>query len=291
MEVIKDPKEMQRRAEAWRLQGRRIAFVPTMGYFHEGHLSLMREGRRLGDVLVVSIFVNPTQFGPSEDYERYPRDLERDLRLAEEVGVDVVFAPQASEMYPEGFQTYVEVTELQKHLCGRFRPGHFRGVATVVAKLFNIVKPHVAIFGRKDYQQLLIIRRMVEDLNMDVEVVGMPTVRESDGLAASSRNTYLRPEERQAALALYRSLKRAEELFAEGRRNPSDILREVHSVLDKEPLLQVEYVELCHPETLQPLEGEFQKGLLAIAARVGSTRLIDNIVLGEVNCEEDNPQG
>ncbi|RLA78036.1 MAG: pantoate--beta-alanine ligase [Deltaproteobacteria bacterium] len=291
MEVIKDPKEMQRRAEAWRLQGRRIAFVPTMGYFHEGHLSLMREGRRLGDVLVVSIFVNPTQFGPSEDYERYPRDLERDLRLAEEVGVDVVFAPQASEMYPEGFQTYVEVTELQKHLCGRFRPGHFRGVATVVAKLFNIVKPHVAIFGRKDYQQLLIIRRMVEDLNMDVEVVGMPTVREPDGLAASSRNTYLRPEERQAALALYRSLKRAEELFAEGRRNPSDILREVHSVLDKEPLLQVEYVELCHPETLQPLEGEFQKGLLAIAARVGSTRLIDNIVLGEVNCEEDNPQG
>ncbi len=291
MEVIKDTKEMQRRAEAWRLQGRRIAFVPTMGYFHEGHLSLMREGRRLGDVLVVSIFVNPTQFGPSEDYERYPRDLERDLRLAEEVGVDVVFAPQAEEMYPEGFQTYVEVTELQKHLCGRFRPGHFRGVATVVAKLFNIVKPHVAIFGRKDYQQLLIIRRMVEDLNMDVEVVGMPTVRESDGLAASSRNTYLRPEERQAALALYRSLKRAEELFAEGRRHPSDILREVHSVLDKEPLLQVEYVELCHPETLQPLEGEFQRGLLAIAARVGSTRLIDNIVLGEVNREEDNPQG
>ena len=280
--MVRDPKQMQALSEGWRREGKRIAFVPTMGYFHEGHLSLMREGKRRGEVLVVSIFVNPIQFGPSEDYERYPRDLERDIRMAESVGVDVIFHPEARDMYPEGFQTYVEVTELQNHLCGKFRPGHFRGVATVVMKLFNIVKPHVAIFGLKDYQQFLLIKRMVEDLNMDVEVVGIPTVREPDGLAASSRNAYLRPEERRAALVLYRSLKEAERVFRGGERNAQRIAEAALRVIESEPAVRLQYLELCDPETLEPLSGEIHRGLLALAAWVGNTRLIDNIVLEEV---------
>ena len=258
-----------------------IAFVPTMGYFHEGHLSLMREGRERGDVLVVSIFVNPTQFGPGEDFDRYPRDMERDLRMAEEVGVDVIFAPTVEEMYPEGYQTYVEVEKVTQHLCGLSRPGHFRGVTTVVTKLFNIVKPHVALFGQKDYQQLITIERMVKDLNMDVEIVGMPTVREEDGLAASSRNVYLSPEERKAALSLYRSLRRAEELFSEGVRESQRILEEVRGVLEAEPLVKIDYVHVCDPETLEDIEGPIgERALVAVAAKVGTTRLIDNTLLG-----------
>ncbi len=280
--MIRDPKQMQTLSEKWRREGKRIAFVPTMGYFHEGHLSLMREGRRRGDILVVSIFVNPIQFGPSEDYERYPRDLERDIRMAELVGVDVIFHPEVRDMYPEGFQTYVEVKELQNHLCGKFRPGHFRGVATVVTKLFNIVKPHVAIFGLKDYQQFLLIKRMAEDLNLDVEVVGVPTVREPDGLAASSRNAYLGPEERKAALVLYRSLKEAERVFREGERNAQRIIETALRVIESEPAIRLQYLELCDPQTLEPLSGEIRGGLLALAAWVGNTRLIDNILLEEV---------
>ena len=281
MEVIKSPSEMQQRASAWRREGKVIAFVPTMGYFHEGHLSLMREGRERGDVLVVSIFVNPTQFGPGEDFDRYPRDMERDLRMAEEVGVDVIFAPTVEEMYPEGYQTYVEVEKVTQHLCGLSRPGHFRGVTTVVTKLFNIVKPHVALFGQKDYQQLITIERMVKDLNMDVEIVGMPTVREEDGLAASSRNVYLSPEERKAALSLYRSLRRAEELFSEGVRESQRILEEVKKVLEAEPLVKIDYVHVCDPETLEDIEGPIgERALVAVAAKVGTTRLIDNTLLG-----------
>ncbi len=281
MEVIKSPSEMQQRASAWRREGKVIAFVPTMGYFHEGHLSLMREGRKRGDVLVVSIFVNPTQFGPGEDFDRYPRDMERDLRMAEEVGVDVIFAPTVEEMYPEGYQTYVEVEKVTQHLCGLSRPGHFRGVTTVVTKLFNIVKPHVALFGQKDYQQLITIERMVKDLNMDVEIVGMPTVREEDGLAASSRNVYLSPEERKAALSLYRSLRRAEELFSEGVRESQRILEEVKGVLEAEPLVKINYVHVCDPETLEDIEGPIgERALVAVAAKVGTTRLIDNTLLG-----------
>ncbi len=281
MEVIKSPSEMQQRASAWRREGKVIAFVPTMGYFHEGHLSLMREGRERGDVLVVSIFVNPTQFGPGEDFDRYPRDMERDLRMAEEVGVDVIFAPTVEEMYPEGYQTYVEVEKVTKYLCGLSRPGHFRGVTTVVTKLFNIVKPHVALFGQKDYQQLITIERMVKDLNMDVEIVGMPTVREEDGLAASSRNVYLSPEERKAALSLYRSLRRAEELFSEGVRESQRILEEVKKVLEAEPLVKIDYVHVCDPETLEDIEGPIgERALVAVAAKVGTTRLIDNTLLG-----------
>ncbi|RLA98134.1 MAG: pantoate--beta-alanine ligase [Deltaproteobacteria bacterium] len=281
MEVIKSPSEMQQRASAWRREGKVIAFVPTMGYFHEGHLSLMREGRKRGDVLVVSIFVNPTQFGPGEDFDRYPRDMERDLRMAEEVGVDVIFAPTVEEMYPEGYQTYVEVEKVTKYLCGLSRPGHFRGVTTVVTKLFNIVKPHVALFGQKDYQQLITIQRMVKDLNMDVEIVGMPTVREEDGLAASSRNVYLSPEERKAALSLHRSLRRAEELFSEGVRESQRILEEVKKVLEAEPLVKIDYVHVCDPETLEDIEGPIgERALVAVAAKVGITRLIDNTLVG-----------
>jgi len=281
MEVIKSPSEMQQRASAWRREGKVIAFVPTMGYFHEGHLSLMREGRERGDVLVVSIFVNPTQFGPGEDFDRYPRDMERDLRMAEEVGVDVIFAPTVEEMYPEGYQTYVEVEKVTKYLCGLSRPGHFRGVTTVVTKLFNIVKPHVALFGQKDYQQLITIQRMVKDLNMDVEIVGMPTVREEDGLAASSRNVYLSPEERKAALSLHRSLRRAEELFSEGVRESQRILEEVKKVLEAEPLVKIDYVHVCDPETLEDIEGPIgERALVAVAAKVGITRLIDNTLVG-----------
>jgi len=279
MQVIEKPKQMQSLSEALRREGKKIAFVPTMGYFHEGHLTLMREAKRLGDVLVVSIFVNPLQFGPSEDYDRYPRDLERDLKMAEEVGVEIVFHPQVEDIYPPNFQTYVEVSELQKYLCGRFRPNHFRGVATVVLKLFNIVKPHVAVFGLKDYQQYLIIKRMVEDLNLDVEVVGIPTVREEDNLAASSRNVYLNAEERKAARALYKALMEAKRLFEEGERNASKLLEASRKVIEREPLVNLQYLELCDPETLEPLSGNIERALLAIAAWVGKTRLIDNIIL------------
>jgi len=213
MEVIQKPEEMQKRSLELRSQGKTIGFVPTMGYFHEGHLSLMRRARQECDVVVVSIYVNPLQFGPREDFNRYPRDLQRDLKMAEEVGVDIVFAPKDEDMYPEGYQTFVEVTELTRSLEGFYRPGHFRGVTTVVAKLFNIVLPHKAYFGEKDFQQLRVVQRMVRDLNFPVEIVPCPTVRETDGLAMSSRNTYLNTEERRAATVLYRALKAADELF------------------------------------------------------------------------------
>lgn len=288
MRVVKDPKEMQGLSEDWRRRGKKIAFVPTMGYFHEGHLSLMREGKKRGDVLVISIFVNPLQFGPSEDYNRYPRDLERDLRLAESVGVDVAFCPEVEAMYPPGFQTYVEVTELQKPLCGKYRPGHFRGVATVVLKLFNIVKPHVALFGLKDYQQFLVIKRMVQDLNLDLEVVGLPTVREADGLAASSRNTYLSPEERERSRVLYEALTAAKEAFEGGEKDAGRLLEAAWRVLRAEPGVEVQYLELCDPDTLEPLKGEVERGLLAVAAYVGNTRLIDNLLLEGEGIAEDN---
>lgn len=206
-----------------------------MGYFHEAHLSLMRLGKKLCDKLVVSVFVNPIQFGPSEDFERYPRDLERDRKLAEKVGVDVLFAPSVDDMYPEGFQTYVEVKELSKPMCGASRPGHFRGVTTVVLKLFNIVKPHVAIFGLKDYQQYLIVKRMVKDLNLGIEIIGHPIVREPDGLAMSSRNVYLSPEERKSALCLYKSILKAKELVSQGIRSVSELKEEIVKLISSHP--------------------------------------------------------
>ena len=282
MQVVADVKEMQRLSEVWRREGKIISFVPTMGYLHEGHLALMKMARKKGDVLVISIFVNPTQFGPGEDFERYPRDMERDKQLAESVGVDVIFAPEVQDMYPEGYQTFVEVIEITKPLCGRSRPGHFRGVTTVVAKLFNIVKPHVAVFGEKDFQQLQVIRRMVKDLNMDVEVLGHPIVREKDGLAMSSRNVYLSPEERQAALRISRSLGVARELVAQGVREAPEVLRKVREVLTPDEGLKIDYVELRDPETLKEVSHINGPTLLAIAAFVGKTRLIDNAVISPV---------
>ena len=257
-----------------------VGLVPTMGYLHEGHLSLVRHARAENDHVVASIFVNPTQFGPQEDYQRYPRDPERDLRLLEAEGTDVVFMPSAEEMYPAGFDTWVEVgPSLTERLEGAARPGHFRGVTTVVAKLFEIVQPQRAYFGQKDAQQLAVMRRMAADLNMGVEVVGLPTVREADGLAMSSRNAYLSREERRAAIVLWRSLCRAEELFDGGERRAEAIRQAMHAVLAEEPLAQVEYVSVADTETLEELERIAGPALVSLAVRIGRTRLIDNVTL------------
>jgi pantoate--beta-alanine ligase len=258
-----------------------VGLVPTMGYLHEGHLSLVRRARADNEHVVVTIFVNPTQFGPQEDYRRYPRDPERDLRLLEREGADVVFMPSVEEMYPQGFDAWVEVGEsLTGRLEGAFRPAHFRGVTTVVVKLFNIVQAQRAYFGQKDGQQLAVIRKMVADLNMGVEIVAVPTVREPDGLAMSSRNIYLSPEERRAATVPWRSLCRARELFDGGERRAEVIRGEMQAVLAAEPLAQVEYVSVADGETLAELETIDGPGLVSLAVRIGSTRLIDNVVVG-----------
>jgi pantoate--beta-alanine ligase len=278
VEVIGSPREMQRWSDAARRADRRIALVPTMGYFHEGHLTLMREGRR-ADLVVASVFVNPTQFGPGEDLNRYPRDFGRDCELMRGVPVDAVFAPEPSAMYAAGAQTWVEATEITRGLCGRGRPGHFRGVTTIVAKLFNIVKPHIAVFGEKDFQQLRTIQRMVRDLNFDIEIVPVPIVRERDGLAMSSRNAYLGAAEREQALALSRGLAAARDRFASGVRDGSSLVAAARAVLDKATGVDVEYLEAVDAETLEPVATADRPVLIAVAARVGPTRLIDNTVL------------
>jgi pantoate--beta-alanine ligase len=238
----------------------------------------MREGRKKGDLLIVSLFVNPTQFAPHEDFKNYPRDFEKDSRMAEEAGTDILFAPEADEMYPPDHQTLVLVERVTRNLCGRSRPTHFRGVTTVVMMLFEIVMPHVAVFGEKDYQQLVTVRRMVRDLHMSVEVVGMPTVRETDGLAMSSRNTYLLPEERRAALSLYRSLQRAKELLQKREQRASRILDEMKGILQAEPLVRMDYVQICDADTLQDVDRIEGDVVIALAAYLGKTRLIDNLV-------------
>lgn len=281
MEVIATVKEMQRRSGQLRQEGTTIAFVPTMGYLHEGHLALMREGQKRGDALVISIFVNSTQFGPGEDYERYPRDMQRDLKLAEDVGVDIVFTPSAHEMYPDGFQTYVEVERVTQNLCGISRPNHFRGVTTVVAKLFNIVKPHVALFGQKDYQQLVAIQHMVEDLNMDIEVIGIPTVRERDGLALSSRNSYLGPKKRKEAAKLYRALRTGEDLFLHGETNTAVILTTVRGVIEEAKSTTIDYIKICDAHTLEDIEAIKGEAIIAVAVQIDKTRLIDNLIIKE----------
>jgi len=278
MEVIRTIKEMKEFSSRARRAGKTIAFVPTMGYFHDGHLSLMRGGRKQGDLLVVSLFVNPTQFGPNEDFKNYPRDFERDGKMAEEVGVDVLFVPEAMEMYPPDHQTVVRVEKVTQNLCGKSRPTHFQGVTTVVMMLFEIVMPHVAIFGEKDYQQLVTIQQMAKDLHMSVEVVGMPTVREADGLAMSSRNTNLLPEERKAALSLYRSLQKAKELLQKGERKADRILHEMKGILQSEPLVRIDYVQICDAYTLQDVDRIDGDVVIALAAYLGKTRLIDNFV-------------
>jgi len=269
-------------SDALRLKGQKIAFVPTMGYFHDGHLSLMSYGRERGDCLVISIYVNPTQFGPGEDFERYPRDLERDKRLAEKVGVDIIFYPENKDMYPSNFQTFVNVERITQNLCGLSRLGHFKGVTTVCAKLFNIVNPHITIFGKKDFQQLTVIKRMVQDLNMDIEVIGMPTIREHDGLAMSSRNVYLKEKERESALSLSRSLKLAKGMYDAGERNASIVLEKVRTLIEGHPYTRIDYAKICNTTTLEDIEYLEGESVLALAVRVSSTRLIDNYVFGDV---------
>jgi pantoate--beta-alanine ligase len=272
--TLRTPAEMTAWSAAARARGERIAFVPTMGALHAGHVTLLREARKLGQRLALSIFVNPTQFGPNEDLARYPRDLAGDLAKAAGAGTDVAFVPDARDVYPAGFQTTVEVRELARGLCGPFRPGHFAGVATVVCKLFNVVRPDVAVFGEKDYQQLAIVRRMVADLDMGIEIVGVPTVREPDGLAMSSRNAYLSPPERARALSLSRALFAARDAVAGGARRADAIVARARAALDVD---RIDYVELVDAGSLQPLATVDRPAVLAVAAFIGRTRLIDNV--------------
>jgi pantoate--beta-alanine ligase len=281
MKIIQSVKEMQAFSRQLRLAGQTISFVPTMGYLHEGHAQLLREGRKRGDCLVLSIYVNPTQFGVGEDFEKYPRDFDKDSQMAAGVGVDVVFCPESSDMYPEHYQTFVNVEEVSQNLCGLTRPGHFRGVATVCCKLFNIVKPQIAIFGKKDFQQLAVIRRMVQDLNLDLEIIGLATVREVDGLAMSSRNAYLQDLERGAALCLSQSLLLAKGLYDQGERDAARILLAVKDCLLKNPLVQFEYAKIGDIVTLKEVSHLGEDAFLALAAKIGRTRLIDNYVFGE----------
>ncbi|MBM4446806.1 MAG: pantoate--beta-alanine ligase [Chloroflexi bacterium] len=256
-----------------------VGFVPTMGYLHEGHLALVKQARAENSIVVASIFVNPTQFGPTEDFKAYPRDTERDLAMLRKERADIVFMPSAEEMYPESFSSWVEVEKITDRLEGSYRPGHFKGVATVVAKLFNIVEPTQAYFGQKDAQQALVIKKMVADLNMNLEVIVAPTVRESDGLAMSSRNIYLNLQERQAATVLFKALTLARNLWEEGERNAETIRQQMTSLISKEPLAKIEYVSIADAQTLEELSKIDGPALASLAVRVGKTRLIDNIVL------------
>jgi pantoate--beta-alanine ligase len=279
MKVITSVAGMKALARQWKKEGKSIGFVPTMGYLHEGHLSLVRESKERADVTVVSIFVNPAQFGPNEDFKKYPRDLEKDSAYLEQAGVDCLFYPDAAEIYPPGYRTYVEVRGLQDRLCGKSRPGHFQGVATVVLKLFEIVGPDLAFFGAKDAQQVLIIGKMAADLDLDTEVVTCPIVREPDGLALSSRNAYLSPEERKAALVLSISLRWAERAVAAGERDAAKVIAGIRAAIEAEPLTRVDYVEVVDPVDLDPVAEVRGDVLIALAVFVGSTRLIDNVRL------------
>jgi len=272
---------MQSFSTSLKMDGKKIAFVPTMGYFHEGHLSLMKEAKKMADCLVVSIYVNPTQFGPKEDFSKYPRDLDRDLKMAESVNVDVIFYPPDKEMYPANYQTHVDVEKVTQNLCGMSRPGHFRGVATVCNKLFNIVKPDFAVFGKKDFQQFVTIERMVDDLNMDIQIIGSPTVRESGGLAMSSRNKYLNKEERKSALTLFKALKLAQKLYSNGEKKSSVIIAEVEKLIKRAPFTAIDYIKICDTRTLKDADKIKNQSVIALAVKVGNTRLIDNHVFGE----------
>lgn len=262
-----------------RAEGKTIGFVPTMGALHEGHLTLMRKAKSECDVAVASIFVNPTQFGKGEDFEAYPRDLNKDLQMVANAGVDIVFTPDGAEMYPAGYQTVVDVPELTARWEGEVRPAHFRGVATVVAKLLNIVQPERAYFGQKDYQQLLVIERLVRDLNLPTTIVMVPTVREADGLAMSSRNAYLDSEQRQAAVILSRLLRRADELVKSGQTDAAAVKNELASLLKQEPAASADYIALAHPDTLEPVVTLTEPVVVLLAVRIGKTRLIDNALI------------
>jgi pantoate--beta-alanine ligase len=279
MKIITTLSEMQYCADTFRRAGKTIGFVPTMGFLHEGHVSLMRRARQECDIVVVSIFVNPTQFGPNEDLDRYPRDEAGDRAKCEAAGVDVLFMPKASGMYPDAPSIFVTVEGISDVLEGAIRPGHFRGVATVVAKLFNIVKPHKAFFGQKDYQQCAVIRRMVNGLNMDVDVVVLPTVREPDGLAMSSRNSYLSADDRRKAAVIHRALSAAEQLARAGGKEPEKLKNNMLAVLREVPGIEIDYVEVADNETLAPIVSAQDSMVLLVAVRLGHTRLIDNLVI------------
>ena len=279
MEIVKEISKMREISKFWKRQGYKIAFVPTMGFLHGAHLALVKIAKELGDKTVVSIFVNPLQFGPKEDFREYPRDLERDLALLEKEKVDAVFIPETEEMYPPDFQTYVEVTKLTTGLCGAFRPGHFKGVTTVVLKLFNIVNPDIAIFGEKDYQQLQVIKQMIKDLNLDIEIVAHPTVREKDGLAMSSRNIYLSSAERESAISLYKALLLAQKLIKEGEKDSQKIKEEMEKFIYSFPFTKVQYIEFVDPQTLDPIDKINKPVLCALAVYVGKARLIDNMLI------------
>lgn len=280
MKIIKTIREMQALSRTWTEPGQTLGLVPTMGALHEGHLSLVRRAQNDNDYTVVSIFVNPTQFGPNEDFSRYPRDEESDIRKLQSCGVDAVFLPSGSEMYPEGFSTSIIVGEIGNKLCGASRPGHFNGVATVVAKLFNIVIPERAYFGQKDFQQTVVIRKLVDELNFDISIVVCPTVREPDGLAMSSRNQYLNDKERKAAAVLYRALKQSEDLYALGTIADSDEIRTaVRKTIASEPLARTEYIDVVDTDNLAPVRRLDRPAAVCVAVRIGNTRLIDNIIL------------
>jgi len=279
MKIIRTVKEMHAYSESFRNAGKTVSLVPTMGFLHEGHLSLMREAKKRANVLVVSIFVNPTQFGPGEDYDAYPRNFERDCEMVESIGCDCIYAPEVLEMYPSGYQTSVQVDRVTKNLCGITRPAHFNGVTTVVAKLFNAVKPHLSIFGEKDFQQLIVIKRMVLDLNMDVDVIGMPIVREEDGLAMSSRNKYLTPAERKAALCLSQSLFETKKMFEAGERNAEVLMDYVKDIICSEGTGKIDYAKICDVVNLEDCSVIENDSVMALAVYFNKARLIDNIVL------------
>jgi pantoate--beta-alanine ligase len=270
---------MTRWREERHRKGQIVGFVPTMGYFHQGHLALMEEALRRAQEVVVSIFVNPTQFGPGEDLDHYPRDMERDLQLCRDLGVDAIFAPEVEEMYPPGFQTRVQVENLTQNLCGQHRPGHFSGVALVVTKLFCAIRPHLAVLGEKDFQQLVVIKRLSEDLNLGVEIVAHPTVREPDGLAMSSRNKYLSAEERSSALTLSRSLLAARDMVAAGERRVDVLVARAKEMIEAEPHTRIQYVQVVDEETMTDIDEVTPKAVMAMAVFVGQARLIDNMRL------------
>lgn len=279
MRIIHDPREMQRLVEEYRRAGRSVGLVPTMGALHEGHLSLIGRCRAENDVAIMTLFVNPIQFNRKDDLDRYPRDLERDSRMARETGVDIIFAPGMAQMYPQGFATYITVEGITDRWEAASRPGHFRGVATVCAKLFTICRPHRAYFGQKDYQQSLVVRRMVSDLNLDLETIVLPTVREADGLALSSRNVLLNPEERREATVLSRALMEAQTAVRAGERDASRLASAIEARIRTAPLAVVDYVGVCDPNTLEPLSEITGRAVAVVAASFGATRLIDNAIL------------
>jgi pantoate--beta-alanine ligase len=279
MHLIFSPEKMQQLALSRKRKGKKISFVPTMGALHQGHLSLVKRAKKLVDFVVVSIFVNPAQFGPKEDFQKYPRNLKNDMELLKKAGCDLIFAPGLKDIYPEGYLTYVNVNELSEKLEGAFRPGHFKGVCTIVAKLFNIVMPDYAIFGQKDAQQAIIIKKMTEDLNFPVRIIVSPTVREKDGLACSSRNSYLNPEERKQAKVLYQALKLGEKLVKTGEKSPKKIVNKMRELINKEKLARIDYITLIDTERLEPVKTIKEEILLSLAVKFGKTRLIDNLKL------------